>query len=417
MIGARPLVPLTYPVPKAFPRRVSVFGSTGSIGTSTLDIIREHRDTFTVESLVAGTNIEKLAEQAVEFNASHVGIADSKRANHLRKELSSRGADSVEIHIGQEEIASLAREDASDIHVAAIVGMSGLKSVLEALRGEKCVALANKESLVVGGNLVADLLTKTPDALLIPVDSEHSALFQSLAGEKNLSQVSSLVLTASGGPFRTTPLENFSTITPERAVKHPKWSMGPKVSIDSATMMNKSLEVIEASWLYGLKEDALEVVIHPQSIVHSLVRFVDGSIIAQLSEPDMKGPIGFALGYPDRRLSKTVNQLSFEQHLSLEFEPVEHERFPAIQLVRSALRTGPAACVVFNVANEVAVELFRLGELGFTDIVPLVEKALSTYSFPLPSSFDELQSRCQEIEEELWHASSSNSMRQTRKAL
>ncbi|MCB0333387.1 MAG: 1-deoxy-D-xylulose-5-phosphate reductoisomerase [Bdellovibrionales bacterium] len=402
MIEPHPLIQFDRPASIPFPRRISLFGSTGSIGISTLEIIRRFPNKFVVETLVAGSNVERILGQAIEFRPNSVALAEKDKAIELRSHLNAHGLSSIEVYGGNDEISQLAFEDGGDIHVAAIVGMAGLSSVLRALESGKVVALANKESLVVGGHLVAQVLDRTPQALLIPVDSEHSAIFQALQGETSLSRVESLILTASGGPFRTMPLDQFSSITPEDAINHPRWKMGPKVSIDSATMMNKALEVIEACWLFGLSEHRVEVLIHPQSIIHSFIRFIDGSLLAQMSVPDMKGPIGFALGYPKKRLTNVMERLSLTEIGQLEFEGVQSERFPSIDLVRQAIQSGPVSCIVLNMANEVAVERFTKGELFFSQIIPFISDALTRFSSEVPETYEDLSEFCQFLKEELW---------------
>jgi 1-deoxy-D-xylulose-5-phosphate reductoisomerase len=383
-----PLIPtsgLRSNPPGAFePTRLLIQGSTGSIGRSALEIVRAHPERFSVVGLCGGGNVELLAEQALEFRPSVVCCRDEAGQTHLRKALPA----SIEVHAGDVALRELARIEGYDLLLAAVVGVAGLRPVVAALEAGKRVALANKESLVSGGRFVADALRKGAGALL-PVDSEHSALFQALQGEQ-LADLNTLILTASGGPFLRADPNQLGVITPQQAVRHPRWNMGAKISIDSATLMNKGLELIEAHWLFGIQQQHIEVVVHPQSIVHSLVRFVDGSEIAQLSVPDMKGAIGYAFSYPHGRLPRLMPQLSLAEVGSLEFMPLDSARFPAVNLARQALDQGGAASAVLNLGNEIAVELFMQGRIKFTQIVPYAEHALARYGANTVTSLEGL---------------------------
>lgn len=362
-------------------RRVLILGATGSIGTSALEIIDSNPDKFEVVGLVAGTRVTELKKLAEKYKPKFIGVGSADKASEL-KGISSK------IAVGVDEISELCRSSEVDVVLAAMVGVIGLKPVIAALESGKLVALANKESLVAGGSLVRKALAQNSGAI-IPVDSEHSALFQALQGEK-VSDISRLILTASGGPFLKRTRNELSQITPEQAVKHPRWNMGPKISIDSATMFNKALEVIEAYWLYGVAENKIHVVIHPQSIIHSMIEFCDGSQIAQLSHPDMKGPISYALNYPKGRISGAVRTLNLEELGELNFHKLDTERFPAVALAHQALQYGGNASLVLNTANEIAVELFMKGAISFTDIESIVAESVSALSGKEPSSFDEL---------------------------
>jgi 1-deoxy-D-xylulose-5-phosphate reductoisomerase len=313
--------------------------------------------------------------------------------------------DKTELVCGEDEISSAIKAARSEIVLAAVVGMAGLSSVVAALESGKDVALANKESLVVAGALVLEKAA-AHGARLIPVDSEHSAIFQVLQGGKR-EDVTSLILTASGGPFRTTPAAEFASITPERALKHPQWNMGAKITIDSATMMNKALEVIEARWLFDTAPDAIEVIVHPQSIVHSMVRLRDGTVLAQLSVPDMKGPIAYALTFPEGRLGAVMRPLDFVAARELTFEPVDNERFPAVERARECLRGAKGASAVLNAANEVAVDAFLGRRIPFRGIYEVVDAALDTFGHQSYETLDELRENCEAVTEWARHRTQS----------
>lgn len=341
-------------------KKLAILGCTGSIGTQTLDIVRANRDDYKIVALSCGSNITALAKYAKEFDCGLLGVADSAKRDELKALMPK-----ADIRCGDGAIIDLAGCDA-DIVVVAVVGMIGLGAVMRALENKKIVALANKESLVAGGQLVTEQLKHGGE--LRPIDSEHSAVWQALRGEKEFSRI---ILTASGGPFYFTPADELQSVTPERAVKHPNWSMGQKISVDSATMMNKALEIIEARWLFDTQ--SIDYVIHPESVVHSMVEFADGSIKAQASFPDMRLPIQYALTFPnhDKRA-----YMELKLPLALRFLPPDEQKFPAPRLAREALREGGTACAIMNAANEAAVRLFLERKIAFTDIVNIVENTL-----------------------------------------
>lgn len=361
-------------------RRVAVLGATGSIGASALDVIARHPGRLHASVLVAGRNVEALADLCARFRPEHAAIADPACFGALRDALRARGL-ATQAHAGDEAIGALAAGDACDTVVAAIVGAAGLSSTLAAVRAGKRIALANKESLVMAGELVM-AAARASDACIVPVDSEHNAIFQCLPaqgdrGARDVDGLRRLVLTASGGPFRGRTRESLREVTPEQAVAHPRWSMGPKISVDSATLMNKGLEVIEAHHLFGVAADRIDVLVHPQSLVHSLVEFVDGSTLAQLGLPDMRTALAVGLGWPDRIESGVGGLDLVAQGGRLDFEPPDLEAFPCLRLAFDALRAGGDAPAVLNAANEAAVEAFLARRVGFLDIASLVESALA----------------------------------------
>lgn len=351
---------------------LSILGSTGSIGTQTLDVVRRFPCEFRVHALSARSNARLLAQQAKEFRPMCVVIEEPTAAEVLRQLLRGTG---IEVLEGREGLCTAATLDDVTTVVAAMVGFAGLESVLAALRAMKKVALANKETLVVAGAIVEQVLAES-GGVIIPIDSEHSAIFQCLVGESE-KDVEELVLTASGGPFRTRKTSTFASITREEALDHPNWSMGAKISIDSATMMNKGLEVVEARWLFGIDVEHIAVLVHPQSVVHSMVTFVDGSTKAQLGVPDMKVPIQYALSYPDRWPAPNP-RLEWSEVHHLDFEKPDVEKFPCLGLAYAALRAGGTAPAVLNAANEAAVSLFLSGRIRFTDIHYLIAQTLES---------------------------------------
>ncbi len=360
-------------------RGVAVLGSTGSVGVQTLDLIAHFPDRFEVVTLSAGRNAELLARQIETHRPRLAAIEDAER-RILLEEAARRAR--CEIVAGSEGLLAAAVFPAVEVVVAAVVGAAGLPATHAALKAGKRVALANKESLVMAGELLQGIARET-GALLLPVDSEHSAVHQCLRGSRP-EDVARVVLTASGGPFRTTPLEDLPGVTPEQALRHPVWDMGKKISIDSATLMNKGLEVIEARWLFDIEADRLGVVLHPQSLVHSLVEMVDGSVLCQMGLPDMRGPIQYALGYPER-FPGPVKPPDLVDRGPLEFFPVDHRRFPSLELAFGALRAGGTAPAVLNAANEVAVHAFLSRRLEFTGIPRLVGKVLERHR-PVPAT-------------------------------
>jgi 1-deoxy-D-xylulose-5-phosphate reductoisomerase len=364
-------------------QRVSVLGSTGSIGTQTLEVLRLFPERFDVVALAAGRNADRLVEQALEFRPECVAIGDENQARDVRRALSGTG---IDVQGGDVGVCDSAARDA-DVVVAAITGFAGLRPVLSAIETGARIALANKETMVVAGNLVNEALDGS-ESTLIPVDSEHSAIFQCLAGEDQAS-VEHIVLTASGGPFRTRPAHTFDAITKDEALDHPNWDMGAKITIDSATLMNKGLEVIEARWLFDLAPDEIRVLVHPQSIVHSMVAFDDASIKAELGVPDMKVPIQYALTYPDR-WPAPHERLDWTETSRLDFEPPNTEKFPCLRLAFDALEAGGTASAVLNAANEVAVELFLQEAIRFTDIPRVIDQTLTAIAGPGVDSLDAL---------------------------
>ncbi len=351
------------------PRRVSILGSTGSVGTNTVDLLTRNPDTYSVEALTANSNTALLATQARKLKARFAAIADPERYQELKNELSGSG---IEIAAGPDAIVEAARRE-SDIVMASIVGAAGLRPTLEAVRRGAVIGLANKECLVTAGDIFVKEVAHH-GANLIPVDSEHSAIYQVFDFD-NFERVDRIILTASGGPFRRFTSNEMTDVTPEQAVAHPNWDMGAKISIDSATMMNKGLELIEAFHLFPVSEDMVEILVHPQSVIHSMVDYVDGSVLAQLGSPDMRTPIAYALAWPDR-MSAPSQKLALEDIATLTFEKPDEERFPALRLAREALRRGGSAPTLLNAANEVAVARFLAGKIGFLDIARTVEATL-----------------------------------------
>ncbi|MFQ5465688.1 MAG: 1-deoxy-D-xylulose-5-phosphate reductoisomerase [Thermodesulfobacteriota bacterium] len=360
------------------PKGLAILGSTGSIGTSTLDIVRRHPDRFRVVALAAGSNVELLKRQAGEFRPLFVSVGSEDDVRGLGADL----PEGCSVGFGVEGASTAATHDGVDCTVAAISGAAGLVPTMAAIRAGKDVALANKETLVLAGPLVMEEV-KSRGARLLPVDSEHSAVFQSLCGHRP-EDVERVILTASGGPFLDTPATELGAVTPELALRHPKWSMGRKITIDSATLVNKGLEVIEARWLFGLPPERISVVIHPQSIVHSMVEYLDGSMVAQLSTPDMKGPIAYALAYPER-IDSTTPRLDLAG-LSLDFREPDPARFPCLGLAYDALDEGGVMPAVLNAADEVAVEAFLKGALGFTDIHRVIAAVMEGAGGPGPAA-------------------------------
>ena len=375
-----------------FSRSVTILGATGSIGASTAAVIQEVRQTgeaeIVVEAVTGARNIEALADQAAVLRARMAVVAEPSLGEDLARACADRGL-KIETAAGPDALVEAAQRPA-DWVMSAIVGAAALRPTLAAVRRGAAVALANKECLVCAGDLMLAEAAKS-GARLLPVDSEHNAIFQCLQGQ---GRVETLTLTASGGPFRTWTRERMAAATPDQACAHPKWSMGRKISVDSATLMNKGLELIEAGRLFDLPESAIDVVVHPQSIVHSLVTFCDGSVLAQLSEPDMRVPIGYALAWPDR-VALSTRRLDLARLGQLQFEQPDVARFPALALAREAFRMGGAAPAVLNAANEVAVDAFLSGQIGFLDIASVVAETLDRAGgldliSKSPSSFDEV---------------------------
>jgi 1-deoxy-D-xylulose-5-phosphate reductoisomerase len=365
-------------------RGVAILGSTGSIGVQALDLLARFPDRFEVVALAAGRNADLLAQQVLQHRPALVAIRDGRRLEALGAAAREAGSELV---AGIEGLTAVATHPRADVVLAGIVGAAGLLPTYEALRAGRTVALANKESLVMAGALMQQAAAQSGGAL-IPVDSEHSALHQCLRGAA-MDHVRRLILTGSGGPFRTTPLARLEKVTPEEAVRHPVWDMGPKISVDSATLMNKGLEVIEAHWLFGLPGDRVDVVLHPQSTVHSMVEMVDGSVISQMGVPDMRGPIQYALAYPDR-FPGPVPAPDLLAIGTLEFFPVDRERFPCLPLAYDALAVGGTAPAVLNAANEIAVEAFLDRRLPFTGIARVVDAVLGRHRPGPAEAMDEV---------------------------
>ncbi|MDX1974340.1 MAG: 1-deoxy-D-xylulose-5-phosphate reductoisomerase [Rickettsiales bacterium] len=348
---------------------ITVLGSTGTIGQNTLKILAAHPKRFALDSLVAGGNVQELIAQAKHYSPRHAVIADASLYTQLKDGLSGSG---IEVAAGEQAVLDAASRPV-DITMAAIVGMAGLKPTLAAVKNGKRIALANKECLVSAGHLLMDEI-KRYGTTLLPVDSEHNAIFQ-LLGAAPRDAIEQVTITASGGPFRSWSREQMKAVTPEQAKAHPNWKMGAKISVDSATLMNKALELIEAFYLFGFPAAKLNAIIHPQSIVHCLIRLNDGSVLSQMSNPDMCTPIACALAWPER-ISAPVAALDLAQLGQLQFESVDETRFPALRLARDVMAAGDSAATVFNAANEIAVKRFLAGEIGFLDIVAMVEHIL-----------------------------------------
>jgi 1-deoxy-D-xylulose-5-phosphate reductoisomerase len=346
-------------------KTVSILGSTGSVGRSTVDLIASQPDRFDVQVVTCNRNTALLAEQAVKLKAKKAVAADPDVFHELKEKLSGTG---IEVAAGPQALLEAAAMPAEWI-MAAIVGIAGLAPVMQAVAQGRCVAIANKEPLVAAGPLVMEAALKAGTTLL-PVDSEHNAIFQ-VFDNKRPEGIERIILTASGGPFLDWPAEKVARATPAQAVAHPNWAMGAKISVDSASMMNKALEVIEAHYLFGMPPEKIEVLVHPQSVIHSLVEYRDGSVLAQMGASDMRTPIAHALAWPER-MATTGRRLDFAKPLALDFRPLDHDKFPAISMAYKCLVRGPAACIAFNAANEVAVAAFLNGTIGFTEIVEIV---------------------------------------------
>lgn len=375
-------------------KRIAILGSTGSIGTQTLNVVRRHRDLFSVEVLCAGSNADLLVQQAIEFDPNAVVIADETKYQVVREALDPKG---IKVFAGTSSMVDLMEMESIDLVVAAIVGFAGLRPTLHAIEQGKPVALANKETMVVAGSIVtaAALQHHVP---IFPVDSEHSAIFQCLVGEG--SEVDKILLTASGGPFRGRSRADLATVTLEQALKHPNWNMGRKVTIDSASLMNKGLEVIEAKWLFGVDVDDIEVLVHPQSVVHSMVQFRDGSIKAQLGIPTMETPIQYAVSFPER-IESHLPRLDFANYPDLTFEHPDRDTFRCLDLAYNAIHRGGNIPCVMNAANEVAVQRFIDGQLGFLDIADFVESAMQSAPFIPNPTLEELLDTDNHIRESL----------------
>ena len=358
-------------------KRIAILGSTGSIGRSALDIVSAHRDRFRVTVLTAGSNVALLDKQVESFAPDVVAVADNKAARELKRRIGKKRASLLTILSGQDGIADAAAYEDSDFVLSAIVGAAGLIPTLSAVRSGKTIGLANKEALVMAGRILISE-SKKYRSKIIPVDSEHSAIFQCIAGHRK-AVIRSIILTASGGPFAERSPADMVDITPEEALKHPRWKMGKKITIDSATLMNKGFEVIEAHHLFGLPHQSIDVVIHPQSIVHSIVEFKDRSCIAQLSVPDMKGPIAYALTYP-QRIDNIIDGLSLHEIGTLTFKKPKKISFPCLSYAYRALEAGGTMPSVLNAANEVAVNAFLKGIIRFTEIPIIIKKTMEEHT-------------------------------------
>ena len=364
-------------------KNIAILGSTGSIGRQTLDIIAEYSDRFCATVLVAGSKVEHLIEQAIKFRPQYVLIADESKYAQLNDALAPLG---IHTAAGAQAIADAMTLDCIDTVVTATVGYSGLAPTISAIKANKDIALANKETLVVAGELVTELLKKSTSKV-VPVDSEHSAIYQCLVGEEPQS-IKKLIITASGGPFRTFEAERLKTVTVNDALRHPNWDMGAKITIDSATMLNKAFEIIEAHWLFGVDANRIEAVVHPQSIIHSMVEFVDGAVKAQLGLPDMHLPIRYALG-DATRLSTNEHALKLVDYANLTFEAPDTNRFPGINLSYYALEEGGNSACVINAANEIAVAAFLREQIGFLDIYKIILQSLEKMPFVASPSYED----------------------------
>lgn len=356
-------------------KNIAILGSTGSIGTQALDVIEQNPDLFELEVLTANSQVDLLIQQAKKFRPNAVVIVNDDHYNSVYEALDPID---IKVYAGQKALDQIVQMGTVDMVLTALVGFAGLSPTLEALKAGKAVALANKETLVVAGELVMETAMKSA-VPIIPVDSEHSAIFQCLVGEEH-NPVEKIILTASGGPFRTKSLEEIEKVSLKEALNHPNWSMGSKVTIDSATLMNKGLEAIEAKWLFGLKPEQVEIIVHPQSIIHSLVGFTDGSLKAQLGLPDMRLPIQYALGFP-YRIPTDSKRFSFTDYPSLDFEQPDLERFPNLRIALDCMKQGGNLPCLMNAANEVAVAAFLNESIGFTDITHIIEKTIVNSTF------------------------------------
>jgi len=366
-------------------KNICILGSTGSIGTNTLEVISQHPDKFKVAGLAAGKNVNLLSQQIETFQPPIVSIGSQQLAQQLREKFDPY---QVRILYGEQGLIDVATLPEADIVVCAIVGSAGLLATYYAARAGKQIALANKETLVMAGGLIMNELQKRKSQL-IPIDSEHSALFQTFEGAKR-KDIKRVILTASGGPLLHLPLEKMASVTVQQALKHPNWKMGRKISIDSATLMNKGLEVIEAYWLFKLQIDQIDVIIHPQSIVHSLMEFIDGSMVAHMGITDMKIPIQYALTYPDR-LTSPSRYINLSELSRLEFMPPDIKKFPCLQLSLQALRQGESMPIVLNAANEMAVDNFLQGKISFDKIPIIIEKTMQNHCCINLSSLEEIR--------------------------
>ncbi len=370
-------------VPAVVPKSITILGSTGSVGCQTVDLLQREAEKYDLVALTANKNVDELSRQALALRPSFVAIANDEYYAELKSRLSGSG---IEVAAGESAIAEAARAEA-DWVMAAIVGAAGLKPTLQAVRRGATVALANKECLVCAGELLMAELERYGSTLL-PVDSEHNAIYQVFDFDE-INTIEKLILTASGGPFRSFGIEDMRNVTPSQAIAHPNWDMGAKISVDSATMMNKGLEIIEAHHIFSMPEDQIDVVVHPQSVIHSMVAYVDGSVLAQLGTPDMRTPIAYTLAWPSR-INTPSERLDLGTIGQLDFEPPDPIRFPALRLAREALKAGGAAATVLNAANEIAVEAFLSERVGFLDIAKVVELTMNDFQHNRLNSLDDV---------------------------
>jgi len=378
-------------------RKLCILGSTGSIGVSTLEVVRLHPTLFSIESLSANTRVNEMLAQCQEFNPSIVVMVDDNAAKQLKEKLNNKGLHAIQVRSGKQGLIDIAGDDTTDTVMAAIVGASGLLPTMSAVKAGKRVLLANKEALVTSGALFIDAVEKY-SAELLPIDSEHNAIFQCLPanaqanpGRCNLTNngVSKILLTGSGGPFRKLSIDQLAHVTPAQACAHPNWDMGRKISVDSATMMNKGLEFIEAKWLFNIDPENIQVVLHPQSTIHSMVQYKDGSVIAQMGNPDMRTPIAHALAFPDR-IESGVEPLDFFNTKAFEFEDVDYEKYPNLKLAIAACKSGQGACTALNAANEIAVDAFLNEKIKFTDIAKINETSVNKFVSERVASIDDV---------------------------
>ena len=362
-------------------KKIAILGSTGSIGTQALQVIEEHPDLYEAYALTANNQVELLAEQARKFKPAVVVIANEAKYLQLKEMLSDLP---IKVYAGSDALCDVVQATSIDVVLASMVGYAGLRPTINAIKAGKEIALANKETLVVAGELITELAAQyhTP---ILPVDSEHSAIFQCLESDNPLEKV---ILTASGGPFRTFSMEQLRHVTKEQALKHPNWDMGAKITIDSATMMNKGFEVIEAKWLFGVRPEQIEVVVHPQSVIHSMVQFEDGAVKAQLGVPDMRLPIQYAFSYP-KRIASSFDRLDFTQMTTLTFEQPDTEKFRCLALAYEALNQGGNMACIVNAANEIAVSAFLKEKISFIEISKLIEQTMNKVSFIKNPTYDD----------------------------
>jgi 1-deoxy-D-xylulose-5-phosphate reductoisomerase len=367
-------------------KHVAILGSTGSIGTQALDVIEANQDLFEVEVLTANSNSELLIQQALKHKPNAVVIANENKYNEVKDAL---GSSDIKVYAGVESLSQVVEMDTIDVVLTALVGYSGLKPTINAIKAKKSIALANKETLVVAGSLIT-ALAKENGVNIYPVDSEHSAIFQCLVGEFH-NPIEKIYLTASGGPFRGWKKDKLISVSKQQALKHPNWDMGAKITIDSASLMNKGLEVIEAKWLFGLKEEQIDVIVHPQSIIHSIVQFEDGSMKAQMGLPDMKLPIQYALGYP-QRIKSNFPRFDFMEYPNLTFEKPDVETFRNLSLAYKAMSKGGNMACVLNAANEVVVEAFLKDKIGFLEMSDVIENCMEKSTFVAVPTYDDFVS-------------------------